>query len=124
MGVVSRARQPIGVILMMALLVSIGAQCVLGNEMTATQMACCVGTDHDCGTATAAAECCQSETAAAEQLVAKLQQVVFPLAPITGVPAMLLAPPDAHAVRGFDVDRIGTTAESPPTYVLLATFLI
>jgi hypothetical protein len=124
MGAVSKVRRSIDVALMMAFVVSIGAQCVVGDEMTATQMACCAGTDHDCGTAAAAPECCQTEVAAKEQLAAKIQQVVFPPAPISRAVADFVAPPDIHSARGFDIDRVPLVSESPPTYVLLATFLI
>lgn len=124
MGAVPKVRRSIGVALMMALVMSIGAQCVIGGEMTTAQMACCVGTDHDCGTAAAAPDCCQSEVAAREQLAAHVQQVVFPPAPLTGAVADLTTPPDTASVHGFEIDRVPLIAASPPKYVLLATFLI
>jgi hypothetical protein len=124
MGEVPKVRRSLSVALMMALVVSIGAQCVVGDEMTATQMACCVGTDHDCGTAAAAPDCCQSEGAATEPLAAHIQQVVFPPAALISAVADLTAPPDTASAHGFDIDRVPLIAASPPKYVLLAAFLI
>jgi hypothetical protein len=124
MGGVLTVRRSIGVALMMALVVSVGAQCVVGGEMTTTQMACCVGTNHDCGTAAAAPDCCQSEGAAREQLAAHIPQVVFPPAPLVSAVAGLATPPATASAHGFDIDRVPLIAASPPKYVLLAAFLI
>lgn len=120
-----RVRQSIGVALMMALVLSIGAQCVVGQEMTTAQMACCAGTDHDCGTAAAAPECCQNDGAAQGALAAALvQPVVFPPDLVSSVVVDFATPPDTHAASGINVDRPPSIAASPPKYVLLASFLI
>jgi hypothetical protein len=123
MNAVSKVRQCVGVALMMAFMLSIGLQCVVGQEMTTAQMACCAGTDHDCGTA-AAPECCQSDGVAQELLAALVKQVVFPPALVSSTVADLASPPDTDAASGFDTDRAPLIAASPPKYVLLASFLI
>lgn len=124
MNAVSQMRQSVGVALMMAFMLSIGLQCVVGQEMTTAQMACCAGTDHDCGTAAAAPECCQSDGVAQELLAALVKQVVFPPALVSSPVADLASPPDTDAASGFDIDRAPLIAASPPKYVLLASFLI
>lgn len=124
MGTVSKVRRSIGVALMMALVLSIGVQCVVGQEMTTAQMACCVGTDHDCGSAAADAECCQSERAEHSQLFSKVQieQLVPPLALITSAVPALTRPAETHVA--FHINTTELKGTSPPKYVLLAAFLI
>lgn len=124
MGTVPKVRRSIGVALMMALVLSIGVQCVVGQEMTTAQMACCVGTDHDCGSAAAAEDCCQSERAGQEQLLNKvqIQQLVPPLAFVTSAVPALTRPAETHVA--FHVNTTELKGASPPKYVLLAAFLI
>ncbi len=108
---------------MMALVLSLGAQCVVGQEMGTAQMACCVATDHDCQGAAASEDCCQSERAEQEQLVKQIQQLVPPLAVATSTIPALVRLPDMH-VGFYVVSTTELKAASPPKYVLLASFLI
>lgn len=108
---------------MTAFALSLGAQCVVGQEMRTAQMACCVATDHDCQGAAASEDCCQSERAEQEQLVEQIQQLVPPPAVVMSTISALVRLPDTHF--GFYV--VSTTelkAASPPKYVLLGSFLI
>jgi hypothetical protein len=109
--------------LVTAIVLSIGTQCLVGQEVTPAQMACCANTDHDCQSSTAVqADCCQGERVEQGQLVAYAQQVVAPLVIVTSATAALARPPDARAA--FHVDTTPLRTAPPPKYVLLATFLI
>ena len=119
-----KVRRSTGVALMMALVLSLGAQCLVGQDMTTAQMAwCCATTDHDCQGAAAAEECCQSERAEQDQLLQQSRQLVPPLAVVTSTLPALVPPLDTY-VSVFDVDTTELKAASPPKYVLLASFLI
>lgn len=107
---------------MMALMLSLGAQCLVGQEMTTAQMACCAATDHDCEGPGAVQECCQSERAEQAQLVKQTPQIVPPVVLLTRVAAALVRPPCTRSA--FEVRTTPLKGSSPPTYVLLATFLI
>ena len=117
-------RRSAALALVAALMVSIGAQCLVGHEMmTTAQMLCCAGTDHDCGGAAVAQDCCQSEQAEQDQLVSHIQQLVSrpALAPISI--AAFVPPLDTYS-PGFNQGTTELHAASPPKYVLLASFLI
>lgn len=105
-----------------ALMVSIGAQCLVAHEqMTTEPMLCCAGIHHDCGAAIGQ-DCCESERAAHDQLLNQIQRIHPPVALLTGATAVLFRPPDAH--HRFDIETTPLKASPPPRYVLLATFLI
>ena len=108
--------------LMAALMLSIGAQCLVGQEMTTAQMACCVGTEHDCGDAAVAQECCESERAEQAQLVNQFLQVAPPVAVLSHATFALVRPPDTRSA--FELETTPLKGSSPPKYLLLATFLI
>lgn len=108
--------------LMAALMLSIGAQCLVGQDMTMAQMACCAGTKHDCGGAAVAQDCCQSERAEQVQLVKQSLQVAPPVAVLSHATVALVRPRDTRSV--FEIDTTPLQRSSPPKYVLLATFLI
>jgi hypothetical protein len=114
----------LGAALVAAMVLSLGAQCLAGHEMTAAQMACCVGTDHDCRGVGAAEDCCQSEHAERDQLVAHLQQPVSPPARVNTAIAAFVEPVDARGAAAVALDTPSPIANSPPRYVLLETFLI
>lgn len=117
-----RARRSTSLALMTAFVLSLGAQCLVGQEMTTAQMACCAATDHDCGAAAATEDCCQGERAEQDQLLTQAQHLVPPVALITStIPA--LVPTDTYT-SAFDVNTTELKAASPPKYVLLASFLI
>lgn len=118
-----RVRRSTSLALMTAFVLSLGAQCLVGQEMTTAQMACCAATDHDCGTAAATEDCCQSERAEQDQLLTQAQQLVPPVALITSTIPALAPPPNTYA-SAFDVNTTELKAASPPKYVLLASFLI
>jgi hypothetical protein len=92
--------------------------------MTAAQMACCAATDHDCEAAAAAEDCCRSENGDQAQLVTNIQQPVSPPALISTTIPFLVRPVDANAVSAFHDETTKIKSDSPPTYVLLASFLI
>ena len=118
-----KVRQFASFALTTALMLSLGAQCLVGQEMTPAQMACCAGTDHDCGgSETLQADCCQSERAEQAQVVEYVQQVVAPVAVLTSTTAAFTRPPAAH--RSVHLDTTPLSSPPPLKYVLLATFLI
>lgn len=107
---------------MTAFVLSVGAQCLVGQEMTTAQMACCAATDHDCGAAAATEDCCQSERAQQEQLLTQAQHLVPPLALVSStIPALV---PLLNTYTFTFVDTTALKAASPPKYILLASFLI
>ena len=106
---------------MTAFVLSLGAQCVVGQEMTTAQMACCEGTDHDCQRAGAAEDCCPNE-GAEQQLVKQVPPLVPPPAVIKCTIPALVSPTDTYSASDVDGSRL--KAVSPPKYVLLASFLI
>ncbi|MBI2829258.1 MAG: hypothetical protein HYX77_08320 [Acidobacteria bacterium] len=112
-----------GVALVMALMLSLGAECLVGQEMAAAQMACCADTDHDCGAAATTEDCCQSERADQDRLVNQAQQPVPPLVLVASTIPALVLPPNTYA-SAFGVNTTELKAASPPKYVLLASFLI
>jgi len=118
-----RVRWSTSLVLMIAFVLSLGAQCLVGQEMTTAQMACCAATDHDCGAAAAAEDCCQSERGDQALLLQQPQRPVAPLTLVTSTIPAPDAPPDTYA-SAFDVNSTVLKAASPPRYVLLASFLI
>ena len=111
------------VAVMTALMLSLAAQCLVAQDMTASQMACCAGTAHDCeGAGALEADCCQSERAQQAQVVEYAQQVVMPLTLTTAATTALLRQPDVAAT--IHPVTAPLAAPSPPKYVLLAAFLI
>lgn len=119
----SRARGIVSTAVVAALMLSLGAQCLIGQEPTAAQMACCAGTDHDCpGEETVEATCCASEHAEQPKVPVYLKQVV-PLPAVVSSPIVgHTHPPEARSA--IHVESTPLKAESPPKYVLLASFLI
>ena len=119
---VSHVRRSTALVLMTALALSVAAQCLVGQEMTAAQMACCAGTDHDCNSVVTA-DCCRSEQADREQFVTAIQQLVSPPAlASTAIAALVWPRSPERAASGHDATEL--QAPSPPKYVLLASFLI
>ena len=108
--------------LMAALMLSIGAQCLVGQDMTTAQMACCAGTEHDCGHAAVAQECCESERAEQERVVKQIHQPAPPLAIVTSAILPLIRLSDTYSAVVVDTTTLKAT--SPPKYVILASFLI
>lgn len=119
-----RARWSASVVLMMAFMVSLGAQCLVGQKMTAAQMACCVGSNHDCNGTGAVQDCCKTERAEQLQLAKRSAQIVPPVAVLTSTTIALIGPLQARSRSAFEVGTTPLKGSFPPKYVLLATFLI
>lgn len=126
MEAMPKVRRSTGVALTMALMLSIGVQCLVGQKMTTAQMACCAAADHDCQAAISTEDCCRTESSEQEQLVYQVQQLVPPVALATSTILALLRPSDTYAASAAAIgaDTAKLKASSPPTYVLLASFLI
>lgn len=75
-------RRSIGAVLTLAFVVSIGAQCLIGQDMTAIQMACCAGTDHDCQSV-GAEDCCVGSDAQSQPPADRIQSVAPTLVAIS-----------------------------------------
>ena len=120
----SFARQSTGVALVTALLVSLGAQCLIADEATATRMPCCASAEHDCHSPAVAQACCEIEPLDEAQVVPPyVQPLAAPviLHPSSTIPALTSS---ATTPRGIVIDATDIKGASPPTYVLLNTFLI
>lgn len=115
-------RRLASVTLVTVMALSLAAQCLVGQEMTTAQMACCAGTEHDCGGAAVTEDCCQTERAEQAQLVNQLLQVAPPVAVLSHASFALVRPPEMRSA--FELEAMPVKASSPPKYVLLATFLI
>ena len=116
-------RRAFTAILLIALGVSLGAECFVSDEMTPEQMACCAAMNHDCETAGPTEDCCRSEAGDQPQLVAKAQHSITPPA-LVGSLLDLDVPIETHTFVSLDIESTRLVADSPPKYVLLATFLI
>lgn len=118
-----RVRHVTSLVLATALLLSAGAQCLLGAEMTTAPMACCAEAGHDCVDVRAVpADCCQIEQAPLPQPLERIHQLAPSMAVLTsatGAPVRA-----AQTASRVSVDTIPVRASSKPKYVLLATFLI
>lgn len=105
-----------------ALVLSLGAQCLAWQDMSAAQMACCAAIEHDCHAAAAAQDCCQTERGDQPQAAKQIQQLARPAAILTNTIPGLVRAPDLHSA--FGMASVPLTTASPPKYVLLASFLI
>jgi len=117
----SSLRRWIGAGVTLALVVSIGAPCLIGQDMTAAQMECCAGTDHECQSMDAE-DCCVGSDAQQQPPADRLQ-------PVTSAPVLAFAtvpaeapPPGERLVRNPQGARpfLGFA----PVYILLGTLLI
>ena len=122
MRVMARVRPVTSLVLATAILLSAGAQCLLGAETTAP-MACCADGKHDCLNVRAAqADCCQIEQAPLPQPLERMHQLTSSMAVLTRAIGAPVRPAEIAARAGRDATPI--RASSQPTYLLLATFLI
>ncbi|MGE3511873.1 MAG: hypothetical protein AB7N65_23650 [Vicinamibacterales bacterium] len=119
----SRMRRALSAFLLIALVVSLGAECFVSDEMNAAQMACCAAMGHDCEAAGPIEDCCRSEGGDQPQLVAKAQQPLTPPALVASLPE-LDVPIKTQTFVSLDIESTRLVADSPPKYILLATFLI
>jgi len=109
--------------LLIALVVSVGVECFVSDDMNAAQMACCAAMSHDCEAAGPTEDCCRTEGGDQPQLVAKAQQSITPPALVGSLPE-LDVPIETHTSVSLDIESTRLVADSPPKYILLATFLI
>lgn len=117
-------RRWIGAILTLAFVVTIGAQCLIGQNMTAAQMACCAGTDHDCQSV-GAEDCCVGSDAQPQPPADRIQSVTPTIVAIS--PAFATIPIDVAVAAGrlvHDPEHTGRFEGSPPVYIRLGTLLI
>jgi hypothetical protein len=117
-------RRSIGAVLTLAFVVTIGARCLIGLDPTAAQMACCVGTDHDCQSV-GAEDCCVGGDAQSQPPAVGVQSITPALAALS--PAFATIPIDTLvAARRLvhDSERGGPSATSSPLYIRLGALLI
>ena len=118
-----RVRRSATVALVAMAVLSLGAECVAGQEMTTARMPCCVASDHDCHGATIADGCCQSERVRQERLVTQILRLEPSLAVVARTaPALVRLPDPRFGFYGASTTEL--KAASPLTYVLLSFFLI
>lgn len=120
----SAYRPWIGALLTLALVTSIGAQCLIGQDITAAQMACCAGTDHDCQSVDAE-DCCVGSDAQSQPPADRIQSVTPTLVAIS--PTFATTPNDVAVAAErlvHDPEHAGRFEGSPPVYIRLGTLLI
>lgn len=103
------------------------ADCLPTDSTTSSQMACCAGSDHDCGAAGVEQGCCPTGSREWSEVSTSAIAKVHPLPVVTSVPAMwVMAPSDdvkcASAVEAFDREILKLPER--PTYLLVSAFLI
>ncbi|MEZ5318164.1 MAG: hypothetical protein R2752_12245 [Vicinamibacterales bacterium] len=120
----STVRPWVGAALTVAFVVSIGARCLVGQDMTAAQMACCVGTDHECQSV-GAEDCCVGSDAQQRPPADRLQSAssvkLVAVAGFTAIPPDL-QPASERLMRTFDRPRVFVAAA--PIHIVFCTLLI
>lgn len=120
----SRFRPLIGALLVCALVVSVGADCLVGQDMTADQMACCAGTDHDCESV-GSEDCCVGSDTQPQSPADRVQPVTPTLVALS--PAFAAIPSDVALAAerlAHGPEYTGRFDGSPPVYIRLGTLLI
>ena len=96
--------------LVTAVVLSLATQCLVGQEMTTAQMACCAATDHDCGQAAVAADCCDTERAEQERVVTQIHQPAPPVATVTSAILPLVRLADTYSAVVVDTTTLKATS--------------
>jgi hypothetical protein len=120
-GLMRRTMRPLAWVLVLALGVVLSAECVIGEEMTAAEHACCTAMAHDCESAGAQQDCCTTDDGAKPQL-ASAKQILVPT--FDAAPLLFAAVPPASPLRNQRATRVSFAYAYVPTYLLGTAFLI
>ena len=114
-------RRLTGASLLAALVLSAGAQCLLGQL---DETSCCPQMASDCHSPTVARDCCERETLSQAQLVGVyVHPLPMPVVLSASSPIPEQHPPHA-GVASAPVDTSAVKGSPPPPYVLSGTLLI
>jgi hypothetical protein len=121
-----RLGRVLGVVLALLIAAAPLAECVL-DESVASQMACCMAKDHDCGSAAMSENCCPTDGTSSRQLVTSAAAQVHPAPSVATGPAAWVAPVTSGsallaACEAFDREILKLPER--PTYLLVSSFLI
>lgn len=120
---IRRTTRPVAWVLVLALGVVLSAECVIGEDMTAAEHACCAAMDHDCESAGAQQDqdCCTTDTGTKLQ-VASAKQILVPT--FDAAPLLFAAVPPSSPLRSQRASRVSFAHASVPSYLLGTAFLI
>lgn len=112
--------RPVAGILVFALAVVLSAECVVGEEMTAAEHACCAAMADNCESMGAEHDCCTPDNDATPQLTSV--KILIPTADIA--PVLLAAAPPSFPLRNRRATRVSFAYAYVPSYLLGSAFLI
>ena len=110
--------RPVAGVLVLALAVVLSAECLVGEEMTAAEHACCAAMADNCESMGAQHDCCTPDNDATQQLTAKI------LIPTADVAPVLFAAAPPSPVRNQRANRVSFAYTYVPSYLLGTAFLI
>jgi hypothetical protein len=122
---IHRMKRSLACGLALAFAVVFAATCLVGNELTAAQQACCVAMNHDCGAMADKQDCCSTETPSVAGFSAS---PIFQLA----APAILAVnialndglPPITSLYTPVGIHPGPPKLSSSPTYLFVSVFRI
>ncbi len=120
-----RHTRPVICGLILALAAMVSAECVMAEDLTPAQMACCATMNHDCGAMAQKQDCCSTAAPRVDQgsasprmsLAAPHAGVVRLVMHLPALPSPLS--PQKRPFKGFEAKPPGV-----PTYLLISTFRI
>lgn len=108
-------------VLVLALAVVLSAECVVGEEMTAAEHACCAAMAHNCESMGAQHDCCTPDNDATPQLTGA--KILIPTADVA--PVLFAVTPPSAPVGNRRANRVSFAAYVyVPSYLLGTAFLI
>lgn len=112
--------RPVAGILVFALAVVLSAECVVGEEMTAAEHACCAAMADNCESMGAEHDCCTPDNDATPQLTSV--KILIPTVDIA--PVLLAAAPPPSSLRNRRTNHVSFAYAYVPSYLLGTAFLI
>jgi hypothetical protein len=121
---VKRATGLLSLALILALAVSVCAECTTAAEMTESQMACCVAMGSECGHHAQDMSCCSTESTHLDQ-ASPAERMPTPRPDwIVGPLVTDQVAPHALGERGYHYDGFTPKPPGIPRYLLVSTLLI
>ncbi|MBY0497451.1 MAG: hypothetical protein K2Y23_24880 [Cyanobacteria bacterium] len=112
--------RPVAGVLVLALAVVLSAECLVGEEMTAAEHACCASMADTCESMGAEHDCCTPDNDATPQLTSV--KILIPTADIA--PVVMAAAPPSFPLRNRRATRVSLAYAYVPSYLLGSAFLI
>lgn len=112
--------RPVAGVLVLALAVVLSAECVVGDEMTAAEHACCAAMAHNCESMGAQHDCCTPDNDATSQLTSA--KTLIPTVDVA--PVLFAAMPPSTPLQNRRANRLSFGYAYVPSYLLGTAFLI